>query len=251
VVKTNTQFKLNTATPAFTMIELIFAIVIIGITALTLPTILLNNNRSVEQNLEQEAVFVSATKMAQILTYAWDDQSRDPAFGLLVAKADVLDVTTGDLDFNRSGSGTDFRRGHFQQALHRRMTPHLTPRVVTDDTALGAEAGDRDDIDDFNGLSEITIASGTQRGYKNTYTLNMTVGYVDDGVASGVNYFTDTALDFDFNTTILNQETNIKMVEISVDKSTAAGGTFDETNIIVLRSYSSNIGETDYHKRTY
>ena len=244
---------------AFTLIELIYAIVIMGITFVTLPIIMLTNNTSLEQNLEQEAIFVTATKIGQILTFAWDDQSRLP--GAILASAEVLDVATGDLDFNRTNPNSDFRRGHFQEALHRRMTPHATPRVVTANGALGSEGGAPNDIDDFDGTTDNTsIAAGSQLGYKSGYNLNTCVDYVDDGIDSGINYRTNTTIVFTFRTSTkcfngsdapTNKATNLKMVQVSVDKVTAAGGAYDENNIIVLRSYAANIGETDFYKRTY
>lgn len=247
----------------FTLIELIYAIVIIGIAFLTLPVILINNSRNVEQNLEQEAIMIAATKMGQILSYAWDDASinPNPTSANTIAVTEVLDIATGDLDFNRTSNLEDFRRGHFIQPLHRRMTPHATPRVVTNDTALGLETGETvfDDIDDFDGNVDSSIAAGSQYGYKNAYDLTTCVDYVDDGVDSGIDY-SATTITFNFDTSSkcpygsnapAGKATNLKLVQISVDKTTQAGGSTNEQDIIVLRAYSANIGETDYYKRTY
>ena len=241
---------------AFTLIELIYAIVIMGIAFITLPIILLNNNRTLEQNLEQEAIFITATKMGQILTFSWDEDSRDP--GVVLAAAEVLDVTTGDSDFDRANPAEDFRTGHFQESLHRRMTPHSSPRAVTAYGALGSEGGDLDDIDDFDGtVDSSSITSGSQAGYKSGYALKTCVDYVDDGVNSAIDYRNNTNITFTFNTSTkcfngsdapINVATNLKMVQIAVDKNTTA---FDESNIIVLRSYAANIGEADIYKRTY
>ena len=44
---------------AFTMIELIFALVIIGIVFMTLPLVLLSDSKNVEKNLMQEAICLS------------------------------------------------------------------------------------------------------------------------------------------------------------------------------------------------
>ena len=50
---------------AFTLIELIFAIVIIGLVVVTIPTILISNARHVERSLLQEAVLMATAKMGQ------------------------------------------------------------------------------------------------------------------------------------------------------------------------------------------
>ena len=229
----------------FTLIELIYAIVIIGITFITLPMILINNSRILEQNLVQEAVLVTATKMGQILTFPWDENSRID--GNVLAKTEVVTVSTGDLDLNRSVSAPDFRVGHFQEALHRRMVPASAAATRTASTIGLDEASINvaDDLDDFhNDTDSSSITSGTVAGYKNAYTMNTTVRYVTDSAV-----YTNTAIAFNFATAPAAQPSNLKMIEMSTDKTGATGGT--ESNIIVLRAYSANIGETDYYKRTY
>ena len=49
---------------AFTMIELIFAIVVIGVTLLTIPLMIETNNTAMERNLAQEAIFLASALTA-------------------------------------------------------------------------------------------------------------------------------------------------------------------------------------------
>lgn len=238
----------------FTLIELIYAIVIIGIAFVTLPVILINNSKNLEQNLEQEALFMTTTKMNQILSFAWDDQSRNSAS--VLAKAEALDIAAGDNEFDRIGVSTDFRKGHFQEALHRRMTPHMLPRNVTTSANLGSEPGETfaDDIDDFDATTDSSIGSGSQYGYKSGYALKTCIDYVSDAAnytGTTINFTLQTSTKCAFGTTAsIGTESNLKMVQIAVDKNTSSAGT-NESNIIVLRSYAANIGETDYYQRTY
>ena len=131
---------------AFTMIELIFALVIMGIVFLTLPLILIQNADSVEDNIIQESIFLSSSKMSQLLTFQWDENSKET--GIILSAADVLTVSaTGDNELDRNIS--DFRRGHFREDKHRRMTPINNERNAS---AIGIEGALFDDIDDFDGI---------------------------------------------------------------------------------------------------
>lgn len=228
---------------AFTMIELIFAIVIIGIIALSFPIIMVNNSNRVDQNLLQEAVFMGATKLGQVLTFSWDQNSRDP--NTILAKSEVLDIplvgAAGDLELDRNIS--DFRQGHFQQPLRRRMRPEneASPRFAS--ATLGSD-GELNDIDDFNATVSINYLDA--QGYKNIYQVTGSSRYVSDSATysnSVIGPFVFDPLSNGAGTA----QTNIKMLEVTVDRQ--RDGTFDE--VIKLHTFSSNIGETDYYKRTY
>jgi prepilin-type N-terminal cleavage/methylation domain-containing protein len=224
---------------AFTMLELIFAIVIIGLVALTIPTILLTNARNVETNLLQEAVLIAATKMGQTMSYPWDEHSRDPG---TLAATDVLTVSgSGNAALARSTE--DFRIGHFQEPLRRRMTPSSAERFASTTLGMSADANTtvQDDIDDIDGTST-QITGPSEEGYKATYTITGSVVYISDAAT----YTNTTISDFDFITTASAGTTNIKMVQVSVDSDLTGSG-----NDIVFRAWSSNIGETDFYKRTY
>lgn len=229
------------------MIELIFALVIMGIVFITLPVILLNEGTNVERNLMQEAIFASATKISQILTYSWDENSAPDT--AVLASANVVEVTSaGLLDRNSS----DFRVGHVPQALHRRMTPASAIRSAT---AVGADADDAgvpDDIDDFNVAGTVNLTSLTgATGYKKAYRVTTTVGYVNDYNFRNATSYASSVIDytFDANTSFTANTTNLKMIEISTDQNNSDGWSAEP--ILVLRSYSANIGETDFYKRTY
>jgi hypothetical protein len=228
------------------MIELIFALVIMGVIFITLPVILLNEGTNVERNLMQEAIFASATKISQILTYSWDENSAPDT--VVLASANVVEVTSvGLLDRNSS----DFRVGHVPQALHRRMTPASAIRSAT---AIGMETDDNllpDDIDDFNDANPVDLTSLTgAAGYKKAYRVTTTVSYVDDYNFRNATSYASGTIDFTFGTNpVVGTTTNLKMIEISTDQNNSDGWSAEP--ILVLRSYSANIGETDFYKRTY
>ena len=226
---------------AFTMIELIFALVIMGIVFITLPLVLLNDSENVEQNLMQEAIFASSAKLGQILTYSWDENSPDPIATL--SSSDVLGAPNGHNLLDRVGT-SDFRLGHVQQALHRRMTPNSNERNAS--TTLGNDGGDLDDLDDADGTSNVSLISSTSENtYKKNYQIDTNVTYLNDTATysnSSINYT------FDVTNTIIGGQSNIKMIEISTEQNNTAGVFVP---ILVLRTFSANIGEIDFYKRTY
>lgn len=231
------------------MIELIFAIVIIGIISVSIPTIMINNAKNVESNLIQEAILIVATKTGQVLTYPWDENSRDP-FSSVLAKTEALNINESTVETELNRNISDYRRGHFQQALRRKLTPINNIRSATDDTLLGLDTNETisDDLDDFDGQS-VVITHITEDGYKHDYNLSATVIYIDDNAnyaaAGGA-----TALTFNFSNTDVVRATNIKMVELDVRARDNAGNWPTQPDIL-FRSFASNIGETDYYKRTY
>jgi prepilin-type N-terminal cleavage/methylation domain-containing protein len=112
---------------AFTLIELIFAIVIIAIIVMGVPQIISENTKHVEANLLQEGIFAASDTAAKILTYPWDAKQLD--VNITEAYAKVL-----DLDGNGSGriGILPLRIGHINQDLHRRYYSIITePNAAT------------------------------------------------------------------------------------------------------------------------
>jgi type II secretory pathway pseudopilin PulG len=69
--------KSNFSRGAFTMIELIFAIVVIAISVLSLPRMIQATNKGIEANLVQEAIFAGSAQLNEAMTYVWDERSLD------------------------------------------------------------------------------------------------------------------------------------------------------------------------------
>ena len=60
---------------AFTLIELIFAIVIIAISVISLPMMSQTVSEGIDANIVQEAIFASATELNEAVTAHWDENS--------------------------------------------------------------------------------------------------------------------------------------------------------------------------------
>ncbi len=219
---------------AFTMIELIFAIVLISVVVLTIPTMIAVNNKALEGNAAQEAIFLVSAVLSEATTLLWDNNSLGGT-ATAVSLSKILDVNgSGDVNYNRWNQSigiydlnSTLRKGSIDEDLHRQFfsndgTPHrpaqsgTVPFIITES---------------FN-----DSAVGQQLGLKNQYAIVASRIFVDDNVTN-----------FAFTTTPAGKQTNIKMTQVEIN------ATIDGTNVVVsrLRAYTCNIGEVDYAKRRF
>ncbi len=204
---------------AFTLIELIFAIVIIAITVVSLPMMNQVLTKNIENNLIQEAVFGAATVLNETATYHWDENSIDANNS--TGFANVINIAANCED-TKASPRYRLRPGHILQPYHRRCIKDLTIQT--------SDAGTKDEIDDINdlvGISNLFIDGNTSReeGYKNlTYKVRISVN--------------NTA---DFGS--ISSSSDIK--QITADVLDPNGN----TTIVSLTSYIANIGEIDYYKK--
>ena len=199
---------------AFTIIELIFAIVIIGITVISLPMMTQTTSKGVEQNLVQEAIFAASAELNQVVSYYWDENSMQISNTL----SKVVWTSSIDCDYN-----TKLRVGHINQTLHRRCIDDDTLRPST----LGSDSGDLDDLDDVNSSTHQIFVNynPSSDSYKEAYKSTISISYADFG-------------------TVASADKNIKKIEVTITDS-------NNNTITSLKTYSANIGEIDYYKRSY
>lgn len=211
---------------AMSMIELVFAIVIMGIAVMSLPLILTQVQSNNAFAMQQEAILAAKAKIGDILTYEWDANSYDTT----AQRSYVLD-TASDAELSRV-AGTTLRVGHVNTENRRKFFD-----AATNPTAAGAFANDGDfnDIDDFSGQATTIAATlenaGVGLDYAFTLTLTPTITYADDNAT-----YSNTPLnDFTFNFADANAISNIKVISVTV-----SGG--DQN--ITLRAFTCNIGES-------
>ncbi|MDD3343234.1 MAG: hypothetical protein PHR87_06655 [Sulfurospirillaceae bacterium] len=210
---------------AMSMIELVFAIVIMGIAVMSLPLILTQVQSNNAFAMQQEAILAAKAKIGDVLTYEWDDRSYSPN----ASSTFVLDVTHGDAELN-AVPPTPRRVGHIDTDYRRKFFPNTTNATLT----LGSEGGDLDDVDDFTNTTTSIAAAVEGAGtldYVFDLNLSTTVSYAND---SGT-YSDQNLTDFTFNPAVNAASTNIKTIEVKV-----SGG--DQN--ITLRAFTCNIGES-------
>lgn len=199
---------------AFTLIELIFAIVIISITVASVPIMTNAIGKGVENNLVQETIFGASAQLNQVLSYRWDENSIDESVDVnATGLAQVIGVCNNQR----------LRPGHIFQTLHRRCLDDNTTGV----SAIGSDVeAQEDDVDDFhNDNGNLFLGTNSADAYKQAYTYQIAVSYSDYNGTLGV---TNEA----------------KEVVISVIDE-------DEDIISQLNAYTFNIGEVDYYHRMY
>lgn len=196
---------------AFTMIELIFAIVIIGIAVTGLPFMTNITNRVIDSNLAQEAIFAGSAEIMGASSGYWDANSmQDNALSHI---SRVIDIG-GLCDNNVSATSYRLRPGHIEQPLHRRCL---------ENNAIGVS-----NAADNTWPSVDNAAHGLQN--------MMSTGAIPDEFGYKYNY--NSRLD-------IAQVGDIKTIVVNVFE---AGTGVPLTG---LTMYTANIGEIDYFKREF
>jgi len=214
----------------FSLVELVLSIVVIAIALMTVPLMLGQSAQSNQFSLVQESIMAARTKVGNIISFRWDNNSSEANSSVTRA----VDVRGGDSDLNRTGASSLRRKGHTVRDMRRRMTD--SPVFAT----IGHD--DFDDIDDFDGNVSVIALTGSGVEGKFDYLdkdLNLTtqVMYISDDA----NY-SATTINFDFNASTGHKNdansTNIKMIELTVRSSNKKDLPF------VFRTFSSNIGQS-------
>ncbi|MDR1007743.1 MAG: prepilin-type N-terminal cleavage/methylation domain-containing protein [Campylobacteraceae bacterium] len=228
---------------AFTLIELVITIVIVGIVSLSFPLIMTQTGNNIVVATQQEAVLAAKTYIGTILSYPWDGNTYAVGGGfvggMILETNSALASMASDSEFDRI-LGTNLRPGNIYGNDRRRLMDSIdVNRFPTPATAFGI-IGDPGDIDDFNGRIQNLNINAADMDYIFQLSLTPTILYVDDETD-----YTDTDVDFEFDTGDAGGITNIKMISMNVI------GAADAPDIdITLRAYSSNIGEIELLKRT-
>ena len=199
---------------AFTMIELIFAIVVISITIISLPMMMQVNSKGMESNIAQEAIFAASVELMQASTGYWDANSMKD-----INISDYSRVININGDCN---SSTKLRPGHINQPFHRRCVEE-TLTVTAPSNATGNSQ--------FNTLND--FAHPARQLY---------VGDTND--AAG---YKDVNLTISLSVTTSPTNNNIKILTATVIKDP------QDSNITITKLYtqSANIGEPQYYKRMF
>jgi len=96
---------------AFTLIDLIISIVVIGLAFSAIPLMLQQESNMEIENIKQEAVMIALIKAGNILSYAWDEKIAGQRE--LGVKDKVLDVKNSN--YNRYPDiNSTHRIGHFK-----------------------------------------------------------------------------------------------------------------------------------------
>jgi len=221
------MLKTKIMRPAIAMLELIFAIVIMGIILMSAPQLISTATKSGYVAIQQEAINEAASQVNMIMGYHWDENDADEKY------IDPILASTGDTDLDEEG--TTGRRLGTPKESYRAFVRSDGQRFNA--SALGGDLGDteEDDIDDFEGDSrlieiEAAVADTVE---KTTIKINKTISYSADEADYTQSSFTYDPFSASGGTT------NIKSITVTV---TSDSGQDELEKKIILRGFSCNIG---------
>lgn len=236
------MYLLNKMRKGIAMIELIFSIVVIGITLLSIPNLLSTSSSSSLAILQQEGIAMAASHTNALMTYAWDEKNTN-TLGLYMSNK--LHVgSAGDDLLDQAGIPT------LTYFANRKRT---FDGILANASAIGDDTNatlvdTEDDVDDFNGIDKstikATIGGATSNAYDGEYidinvTQATTVRYAADDATydslNGVFTFTDP-----FVAAVPANETNIKTITTLLT-SNALDAELQEKQI-ALKAFMCNIG---------
>ena len=234
---------LKIARPAIAMIELIFAIVIMGIAMLSAPTLISVAAKSTTVALQQEGINETAARINMILTYDWDDNNVKYCYG----SASILHTTSGDPEL-------EVKNGSRRIGVASTTAPPTTHTfnctgAEYNATAIATEGGILDDIDDFDGDSTIEVITGLGAGEnkgvdyieQETVKIATTVQYGDDNAT----YSNKTIQDIDPFSAASGGTTNIKTISTTLTSDSTAAKELKKS--ITLRAFSCNLGSYQFY----
>ncbi|UCN00792.1 prepilin-type N-terminal cleavage/methylation domain-containing protein [Sulfurimonas sp. SWIR-19] len=204
---------------AFTLIELIFSMVIIAIAFSVLPKILQLSIKSSTTSLKEEAMYNAVAYVGLIKSTAWDEEN--------TKIDDILLVTAGNSVYDCNQT-TGYRTGGMKgsrNCFHKKYA-----------SALGSDSNDLDDMDDFITLNAKNSSSSRD------YNLSVTENYIDDITLSATQY----TITYPPNAT---DTTNTKLITVTVQankKGNVLGNSFVKIPFI-----AQNIGQIKVNRRVW
>lgn len=202
---------------AFTLIELVFAIVIIAISVVSLPMMTQTTSKGIEGNIVQEAIFAAVAIMNDSSSYYWDHSSLEDYNA--TQRAAVINTGAGDCI---AAGATNKRIGQISRVC-------LQNNATTPLYAYSTDSIDY--VTQVYNNTPILVGAASAASYKNSYSMTATVNHCYAG----------TCIQF-------GKEANnpdLKEMQIAVTK------TGEAKNRVILRTYSANIGEPKIESRTF
>ena len=180
----NRHLRIPGIRPAIAMIELIFAIVIMGIALMSAPMLISTASKSSIMALQQESVAAGIAQMAMIMTAEWDHMDTNATIGEPVLQTDstIFNQCTGGAT---KPKGVTSDSGRYCLGLDG-SGPYSASTLGTDGSV--GESLSYDDVDDYHGQTySVNIYAG------DTYPTHLG-DYIDVNIsiASNIYYGDDT-----------------------------------------------------------
>ncbi len=240
---------------AIALIELIFAMVIIAITLISVPNLISKTAKASNSAIDQEAISNAASYLDMIMSNYWDEADSDPKIGNPILTVENEDSALKEISKNVLGVNVKLGKRVGAPLNSSRLfgIDSSGNRIkATKDSKLGLEPTDKEpnDIDDYNNRSvqltkTVENTTAIDGDYKdNKIQLSTKVNYIADA-SNPVNY-NSNSINFDnpFANKI-NQSTNIKAITLTLTSPN------DKNKKIVLRAFSCNIGSSTLREKKF
>ncbi len=233
--------------PAIAMIELIFAIVIMGIVMMSAPMLISTATQSTYAAIQQEGINEAASRVQMIMGYAWDENNTNDEY-----RPPILSVTSGDIALDKAGI-TERRIGIPMTSYRTFILSDTNSSSLNASNNLGKDGNSaevEDDIDDFIGDINLTSISPGSVDYieKATININTAISYITDGT-----YTPDGSKEISFTPNFDSSpggSTNIKAITVTLTSTDTANTDVLEKTII-LRAFSCNIGGYRFEEKRF
>ncbi|MEJ2496950.1 MAG: hypothetical protein P8Y43_05650 [Sulfurovaceae bacterium] len=215
---------------AIAMIELIIAIVIMGIAFLAIPMINNEAIKSDENAMLQESIAAGASQTELILTMKWDENS-----------SDILDTSTS---WDGLSGATASRKVN---------DDGKTASVIGHDVATNDDFNDMDDYNSESVTLNIYNAEGFET-YEGNYadtsiTMATTVQYADDTIATFSTATTMNGIN-PFNAGTPAGTSNIKLITTTLTTTEDNASDTINNKEIKLQTFSCNVGRAPIQRTT-
>ena len=226
------------------MVELIFAIVVMGIAMLSLPLMVNTATQSSRVAFGQESIAILSAHTNAIMSYSWDENNTVSAGTLIDGMLRVSNGNVG-IDANRTNTAIGQLRT-FKGNIAFGSGTFGKDKDVQPNT-LAPEAKE-DDVDDFDAQkTTLTLSlSGTQVANKGEYmdttvSIDTNVSYGSDDPFSSTYAACATGSGCDFSQPFTRNKTGTTNVKRIVTRLTSSNVNLSDKNI-VLKSFVCNIG---------
>ena len=191
----------------FTLIELIFAIVVISISVISLPTMTQTTSKGIDANLVQEAIFAASAELNGAISAQWDENSmKDDKYSL----SRVIDI-------DDKCDNSHLLAGHIAQPLHRRCLTDsdISPLDGTADDEIYALEDMAHDLEDV--FSTSSSANGYKKQYKSKIEISRGVDF-NGSIDNHIKEIKLTITDSDENTITLLKTYSANVGEVDFFK---------------------------------
>jgi type II secretory pathway pseudopilin PulG len=221
------------------MIELIFALVIIGIVLMSAPMLIQQSIKSSNVALQQEAISAAASQVSIVLSMNWDENNSNLPAGV----SPILETNRTSFPFVTAPLGlVDVVSRNSKKNIT--LTPTLIANFGNNKDKNETDYTDFDDVDDYHNTSfglmvfnHENISADVGEYVDVDLNLSTKINYADDTVTLQKDIQDNNIANI--NNTSAGVITNIKFIQLHLTSNNTA----EELNkSIIMNAFSCNIG---------